>query len=496
MQVKHLIAGAAALACGGAFAAVTPVTCNPATAAGLANTCVPEVVFLVGGASAQQGALEGVLKSGTIFDNAKVRAKLSIAGNPNALANGNTFAYIGIGATGTSYANKRVAVIYNKANGSAAGVATLLTGKGTTLGGVAQNEHTLWTKLALSKELAKGVTPGCTVDGGTEGAVGTLVAMTCSQVMEAAKIETTAGVAKSIQMALSDVRPSELSPGIIKKWDSTKFPATTTGLQGFGVIVNAPLYAALIKQNVADGILPASCDDASQAIGGTTDAITAACQPTLKKADYASVITGKYGSAADWFGSTIGGSKALKLFRRVDTSGTQAASNIFFAGQAAYNAKDPANDGFATLVTAASTKLSVTEGSTTGAVISGVSGEATDMALGVVSLENYYSLTKSASKLKGAAFVKLDGISPNFKADGTVDLKARSGLLAGYPFAFEMVAVAPTLTGDQGGIATKIVNGLKDPANDLAGIAYIGSSDTAKNAPYTRNGNNYLPLSK
>lgn len=495
MQVKHLIAAAAAVACGGAFAATTPVACSETNLNGLVNTCAPEVAFLVGGASAQQAALEAVLASGTIFDNTRIRGKLTMAGNPVALANGNNIAYVGYGATGTTFAGKRVAVIYNKINGSAGGVATLLTGKGTTLNGVAQNEHTLWTKLPTVKELAKGIAGTCAVT--TESTSGSLGAAVCSQVTTAAKIETTTGAVKALQMALSDVRPSELSPGIIKKWDSAKFPAEVTGMQGFGVIANAPLYAALIKQNVADGILPASCDDAAQAIGGTTDTITAACQPSIKHADYVSLITGKYADANAWFGSTIGAGKALKLFRRVDSSGTQAASNIYFAGQAGYNAKTPAADGFATLITAASTAPTVVEGSATGDVINGVSGETAAMAAGVVSLENVYSLTKSASKLKGAAFVKIDGISPNFKADGTLDAKHRVGLQAGYPFAFEMVAVKPTaLAGSQLDIYNAIVAGLKDPARDLAGIAYIGSSDATKNTAFTRNGNNYLPLSK
>jgi hypothetical protein len=100
--------------------------------------------------------------------------------------------------------------------------------------------------------------------------------------------------------------------------------------------------------------------------------------------------------------------------------------------------------------------------------------------------------------LKGALFVKLDGISPNFDSSGALDAMHRVGLQAGYPYAFEAYAVKPTgLAGAYNGIYTKIVGHLKDTTRQalLPGQAYIGTG-TAFDTPYTHNGNNYLPLSK
>lgn len=486
MKLKMIAVAVATLSAGAAFAATTPVTCAPSTLAGMINTCAPEVTFYMGGASAQSPALNAVLANGAgIFDTSAVRGKItdtavSVSGNSN------TVGYIGIGAAGTPYVGKRVLVIYNKANGSMAGVNQLLTGKGGSL-----EEVTLVTSTA--KNLAKGIKGTCVV--ATESTSGSLGTASCATEVD---FKTAWGVdaQKTMHLALSDVRPSEATPGVVKKWDAAKFPATITGMQGFGVIVNPALYTALIEKEVAAGNLPASCNS-SQTVGGSTDVITAACQPNLSKAVYASVVTGQI-NTADKLLNTTGDTKKLVLARRVSQSGTQPASNIYFAGQAGYNVKTPSTDGYATVLAAGTTgDLTVSENSTTGDVISAVSGNTTGYAMGVVSLENTYSMTKSSSKLKGALFVKLEGVSPNFNmVTGALDSKHRVGLQAGYPFAFEMQAVkSAALAGNYLDIANKIIAALTDPAQDLAGIAYIGSG-TSKDTAYTRGVSNYLPLTK
>jgi hypothetical protein len=486
LKFKLVSAACVALCSAGAFAATSATVCAPSTLAGLINTCAPEVTFYVGGASAQAGALNAVLAAGAgIFDTSAVRGKITDTSTAIS-GNGNTVAYIGIGAAATPYVGKRVLVIYNKANGSAAGVNQLLTGKGGAL-----EEVTLVTSTV--KNLAKGVAGSCVaVEPATAGALGTASCATELAFKSAWGVDAQ----KSMHLALSDVRPSELTPGIVKKWDATKFPSVTTAVQGFGVMVNPALYTALITKEIAAGHLDATCAT-SQTVGGATDVITAACQPNLDKALYASVITGKV-TTADALLGTSGNTNALNLARRVSTSGSQAASNIYFAGQPGYAVKTPTVDGFADLLAAGTaTGVVVTEGAATGDVITAVSGNTTGYAMGVVSIENFYTTTKATSKLKGGLFVKLEGVSPNFSSAGALDAKHRAGLLNGYPFAFEMQAIKPTaLAGNYLDIADKIVTALKDPAQNLAGIAYIGSSDAAKNTAYTRGGNNYLPLIK
>lgn len=498
MKLKHITAACLALCSAGAFAALPPVTCDATTLGGMINTCAPEVTFYVGGASAQSGALNAVLAAGAgIFDTSNVRGKISLTSASISGLNGgtdvtktSTVGYIGLGAAGTTYAGKRVLVIYNKANGSAAGVLQLLTGKGTG----ALEEVTLVT--ATKKNLLKGIPGTCNVN--TQSTAGSLGDAVCgTEVAFKSAWGADATPQKSMHLALSDVRPSELVPGVVKKWDMVKFPSVTTGMQGFGVAVNPALYTALIAKEVTAGNLASSCLT-SEVVGGATDVISAACQPNLSKALYSSIITGKV-TTADALLGTTGDTNALTLARRVNSSGTQAASNIFFAGQAGFITKTPTVDGYADVLGAGTVgSLTVAEGSTTGDVITAISGNTTGYALGVASIENTYSMTKSASKLKGALFVKLENVSPNFNmATGALDSKHRVGMQSGYPFAYDMQAIKPAaLAGDYLDISDKIIAGLKDPAANLAGIAYIGSTDTAKNTAYTHNGLNYLPLVK
>ncbi|NQW93278.1 MAG: hypothetical protein HQ446_04485, partial [Polaromonas sp.] len=217
--MKLVSATCLALCSAGAFALPATV-CAPTTLAGLINTCAPEITFYVGGASAQANALNNLLATGAgIFDTTAVRGKITnVAATVS--GGGKTVAYIGTGASTTTYPGKRVLVIYNNANGSAAGVNTLLTGKGGAL-----EEVTLVT--ATVKNLAKGIPGTCTV--GTQSTSGSLGVASCAtEVAFSSKWGVDAQ--KSTHMALSDVRPSELSPGIVKKWDAVKYPSVTTAV--------------------------------------------------------------------------------------------------------------------------------------------------------------------------------------------------------------------------------------------------------------------------
>lgn len=493
MKLKMMLAACAAICSGAVFAAANPIVCSTTTLAGLVNTCAPEVTMYIAGASAQSGALTSILDNGTgIFNTSTTRGK--ITSGSGTIAGLNSTAWIGIGAAGdATLAGKRVLVIYNKANGSFAGVNQMLTGKGG-----ASEEVTIVT--ATAKGLPKGLGGVCTITGeSTSGSRGTAVCPNVQAFSTAWGADATAQ--KVAQMSLSDVRPSEATPGIIKKWSNTSHPSVTTGMQGFGVIVNPNLYQALIAKDIAENRIAASCAT-SEVTNTATYTISGACQPNLNRALYSSLVTGSVRTATALMGTTD--TMTISLARRVNTSGTQAASNIFFAGQVGYNAKAVTTDGFADVLsgpTATSTgvygSVTVTEGSATGDVITAVSGNTTSYALGVVSLENTYADSTTASKVKGALFVKIDGISPNFSTAGVLDPKARVGMQNGYPFAFEMQALRPTaLTGAYKSIFDTIVASLVNPAGDLAGLAYIDSLTPAKNTSFVRGASNYLPLVK
>jgi hypothetical protein len=522
MKLKLVSAACLALCSFGSFAATVSSCPATPTAADLVNKCAPEVTFYMGGASAQAPALTAVLTSTTgLFDAAKPFVKvrdtaLTISGSGGATAlaagkDGNTIAFVGYGATGTAAAGKRLAVIYNKANGSFAGVNQLFNPKT-----VEAENTTLVLTTAAEQKTAGGKVAACTLAADSLAATTTTMAAAIYECSSEAKFSSAWGVDKSkaMSLALADVRPSEATPGlyagVIAKWKASAFPSVTTAMQGFGVIVSPNLYTALIAKEVAAGHLASSCLT-SETVGAATDVITAACQPNLSTAAYTSLITGKTLTANDFLGTT-GDTNLIVLARRTDSSGTQASSNIFFANQAgtaakaALQATDNAPDVIHGNLTDPTASVSygdvrVYEKTGTGDVISAVSAPAAGTyALGVVSLENTYSMTKSASKLKGAQFVKIDGISPSLTevAGATVvDSKARVGIMAGYPYAFAMQALTSAkLAEPYLSVAGKIVTALQDPAANLAGLAYIGSTDAGKNTPFTRLNSNYAPLSK
>ncbi len=534
MKLKLVTAACLALCSVGAFAAtVTPSCPATPTADDLINKCAAEVTFYIGGASAQSGALKtAVLTPGVLFDATKPFAKvrdtaLSISGSGStttALAagkDGNTIAWVGYGAatlTGGA-AGKRLHVIYNKANGSFAGVNQLFVPKTTA----AENVTLQLTTLAQQKSgLGKAVACATSaVAADTVAASATSLGYSTYECASEAAFSAGLGgdKQKAMHLALADVRPSEATPGIygglIAKWKPAAFPAVITGMQGFGVIVSPSLYTAMIAKEVAAGRLPSSCTT-SETVGGATDVLTAACQPNLTTAAYTSLVTGN-ATTVDAFLGNGDTTSSLILARRTDTSGTQAASNIFFANQAATAAKaalrstdtapavmagNPADPTLANVVG----NLSVFEKTGTGDVITAVSG-ATGYAIGVVSLDNGYTTTKATSALKGALFVKVDGISPNF-VNGALEAKQRGGIISGYPFVYAMQALTSAKLADPyKALATAVTTELQNPVANLTGIAYIGSTDATKNTPFLRtqaadpagkviSTANYAPLSK
>jgi len=314
-------------------------------------------------------------------------------------------------------------------------------------------------------------------------------------------------------------------------WTATKFPLTVTGVQGFGIMVNNKALQALISREVTAGRLSSSCVAAN--IYGSNEAVTAAitagnssatlltaaCQPSIRSSDMNALVRGT--ATAALISGTSSDTTTISYYRRVPFSGTQAASNIMFAGQAA-------TEGFstATLAAAATGYTAPILGTAAGSgdytytstsgkyinyakvsgsnVISGVSGDTTTYAFGVVSLEKVWTAvstgTSGVSGITGGSWVKLDGISPNYDmSTGTHDTKQRTGMQAGYPFQFEMVAIKNASNRNtQQAVVNAIVTGLATDTYNLPGIAYIGSSTSTYKANFYRGGsaNNYAPLTR
>jgi hypothetical protein len=478
MKLKMIMAACAAVCTTGSFAATAsscPTTLTN-SAAELVTLCAPEQVFYFGGASAQEPGLKTVMNAGGngVFDTTKplVRITSTAAG-----ATGNSTAWAGFSG------GKRTLVIYTKNNGSGAGVLQLLNGNKTVT--TALESTVVRTQDAKSAKAGTANAGDCTIThlSAVDGAVTDTAVCT-----KAEDFFSGWSGQKVMHMALSDVHPLELDPALgIKKIKATIVP---TAYQGFGVIVSPDLYTALFDKQQAAGLLDAAC---------TASTATAACQPSINAADYAGLIHGSVTSATQLVGGTV---DAITVARRVKFSGSQAASNIFFAGQAGYIAKTPDADGFMSVIStpdglagtvaASGTNFVTTQVlNSTGNVISAVGiAPGAGYAIGVVSLE------KAASTIGTAKFVKLNGVSPDAGSTGALgSSKNRFGMQTGYAFQVRMTAVQNAkLAEPQLSISNKIIAALSDEAlSDLPGIAYIGTG--ANSANYVRvDGNNYAPL--
>jgi len=561
MKIK-LIAVAALAVCGsGAFAATAaPAAPNEAVCAAaltkganalsLVNNCAPQAIVNVMGASAQQPAVLALLgrADGPVFDTSRPLAVVT-TGDSGAVAADATHAGVGAKSSNTTIfygygagqydaktnpnGGKRLAVVANFSNGSFAGLNAMTssikaagtTGTETLKTGIFFNE-TKTTKLLTSSETtAMACTGGTVAPTLAAGAPSsTTFNVTCSTGADRSVVRDYVNefgadgkTPRGVQLVTLDVPPEFATPGVVAASYTAKgFPLTETGVQGFGIVVNNSLLTALIQRDIAANKLASSC----AAVTGYTN-LTPDCQPSITRAEVAQFVTGK-GTAATLI---AGDTTAVTYFRRVPFSGTQAVSNIVFAGQgastdskalAAYYDKASnkflgyqtavgidgtstwdASGNFTTVVNAGLTVKGMVG---SGDVLGGV-GAATGYALGLVSLEKTRTSDAKIGTKAGVSWVKVDGISPN--SDGTAwDANQRVGFAKGYPLQFNTVAVTNAATKDAGQVkvVTALVAALKDPSYDLPGVAYLDkaavtAAGKTNAAPYTRTINAYAPLS-
>jgi hypothetical protein len=480
----------------------------------LVTKCAPQITFYAAGATAMKGAIQKVLGGSTsspvldsvVFDLNRPFASIGLNGSKD------QYAYYGY----TKGANpQRLAVIVNGTNGSMAGVIQLISKlKAGTVEGTDKKEEFKSVIKFLSKADDKAASSIPDTDLVAYDAANSAFSsaptytFASTRVTDAAKGLGKLGE-KVAHMAFSDVRPSEATPGQIAKWDPKAFPSETIAMQGFGVLVNANMYKALQARDIAAGRMASACQD---------DLLTAACQPNIFTVDYTGLITGKTSTIA---GLGLTGTSVLTLNRRPSSSGTQAATQIRFAGQENYIGKTPLNTGFNMVGSETADTTGLTNGDIVVKTHSGTSGLISEvrtgsgLQIGIASLDNGADkklggdgVTAVTRANQEAFWVKLDGVSPDFKGNGTTDSKYRTALINGYSFAFEFQTLKDAKLADPYlAIYNAIVDGLKNPAIDLTGIAYIGSNDTTKNTLFTRGakagengvisgGNSYFPLNK
>ena len=489
--------------------------------------CRPEVILYIGGATAPQLAVTLALPP-AVFEGTPFRIQPSAAAGTAGAFSG-TVGWYGYGKAGSAIAGKRVYVTYNNQNGSAAGVKQLIS------------------KTSTEAE-AKGVFPGddgaCSLTSGSAPATASTTAYAGTYACSNVK-------AFEASMAFSDVLPWELEHSELAIANGGKVPDLSTGtllktealaLQGFTVVVNLNLYKALQKRDIAAGRLAATCQDVI-----SQDAAGAVCRPNISSIDYASLIrVGGITTAAKLLGDATDNIK-LTVQRRVDSSGTQAASNLYFLRQncqgygtnlagvvdntvlknvsvtlAGVKTKSTFGGAMAKrgLPAAAAIEYFKADGSAgtssdftlavkthgeTSGVRTAIKDDASGYSIGVVSLDG---LETSSGFNGNGRYVKVDGADPMLTgtlASPVRDANQRINLVNGrWPFAVEFQAVYKTAPNKMvGHDATRdlIIAGLKNSDASIPGLGFFSSgagdarNGTDKITTVRRaGGNNCAPL--
>jgi hypothetical protein len=216
--------------------------------------------------------------------------------------------------------------------------------------------------------------------------------------------------------------------------------------QSFGVVVSQALYSAL---QTAQGLTTAGCTAAN---------VSAACQPSISKSQYASLISSANGENVDWGVLGLTSSQPVRICRRPATSGTQASSDAYFLGSRCVSGNPTplaATDSISSYV--------ITESSTTGGAKTCLSSTS-DYAIGVVSTENQYSLDSTGAVSNTWRYVKLDGvaISDPTIANGVVTngTQRLNSLNQAYDFNFEFVTVKRNDSNGNPTVKSSLLDGL------------------------------------
>jgi hypothetical protein len=458
------------------------------------NTCLtPTSVFYIAGSSALASAVGNVVPT-DILSTATGAPIISIQdiGSPNGnkssaaiagVGNGGVSAWAGY-ATGTT---TPILVIYNSNNGSAAGISQLLDA-------VPKNS---------AAAAAAGSVPEFDVVTAGVGSVTKGLAGTCAPVTTDATgntIACTSHAPTAATVGIADVRPIELFEleGSAAIASTTTLTVTPVAIQGMGIAVNSNLYAAL----------------------QTAEGLTSTQQPSIDKAVYTSLVskTGAIKSSAALLNAVLntaaGGTlpsttPMLELARRDNFSGTQAASNIFFLG----NACDYTSTTKGTVTTLNKGTLggglvpTDTSDSVTGTLLVDANATTGNVTGALASTTNYVigvlTLNKADSAIGGNAhFVKLNGVSPTFEADGvTVADHQRTRFASGdYPFAVESTVSVVTKTPKTNyfpSLVTPLIAALSNSnLHNIEGLGYIdGAVASQQSHVAPAGGNNCSPLS-
>jgi hypothetical protein len=498
MKLKRNLFVAAALIAGSASSFAAGILCETGTPLKFVTTCTPEVTYFIAGSSALGASVESIIQS--YFDKTGDVQPVKIVDN-NTTFGSKVTAYYGMSNASLTSTSKKMYIVYNSYNGSAAGVSNVLADS-KLLSPVTVPESQV--ALVGPFTLDKGKNYSAANCSSTSADFKVTPSVTCSSA-------SPRNVSTQADVGLSDVKADEL---ISLYYDAIKGGATKVSsviagfnqqkiaMQGFAVAVNDKLYNAMAKAQFGE-----TC----------VGQYTPACQPNITSAQYASLITkeGNIKTVAALVGDTSISGKLI-IARRDQLSGTQATSNLFFAGNTC-NAVTPdvktgklggaltvlrTSDYPAltdTQVTAGAPQpaLQVNEYPQTGDLQKLLRTNTNDYVIGVVATDAA-DASSSVSKIK---LLKLNGSSPDFAKDSTTMLSgaalSKNIIDGSYPLQMTAYAVYPkTQIGDIAKITAALLSDLSKYNSEKALPLGFFTGSTQVTTVSRVDGNNCSPLIK
>lgn len=279
-----------------AACAATPAFAATGSLSALYGVPASNLVY-VSGASALSGSLAAVV--GTVCDGGSANVKVLTVGNST--SDGRVAVCTTKSPAGGQFAQP-FAVVKRDTNGSFDGVGPV----------IAQSALTKWADVNNCDDVAL----NCNLDSST--AIVPHAGLT--------DVDSRVWIGLSKTGALSQPVPAAIG--------NTTFSGGFAG-QGFGVMASEELYKAMQTVQINDGRLPGSC-----AVGDFTPG---QCQPSIAKEEYAAIADD---SGFNYVTSLLSGvnnpltgdMNPVNLCRRVETSGTQASSNVYFLANPCANA--------------------------------------------------------------------------------------------------------------------------------------------------------------
>lgn len=291
----------------------------------------------------------------------------------------------------------------------------------------------------------------------------------------------TSGTPVQTEGGFLDIEPAAFQSSLLTPYGGVDGLADKVGFasysQAFGVAVSPSLYTAL---QTAQGIT----------VPGGADATLPVYQPTISRAQYASIASGSSNTAKKNINSLFGvPAGKLTLCRRASSSGTQAASNQFFLNNLTGNGPNGGLEAPASVVNYGPTNsivgtFEVIEASSTTNAVACLNG--TGYRIGVLSLENIPAAgtTYRFVKLNRVEGYDQSGTGAAFKASKATAVNGE------YEFAYQGVKFSVAGAGNSAvieAIDAELATNLGETVNGL-----WGSSESK----FGRNGNNANVITK